>query len=212
MLEEKVQNANPKDPTVNVREMISESSGRLDDLQRIEVKRIDERIDSLNDKIDERDSKYQVQFIDSKEAVGTAFTAQEKAISAALIGTKEAITKSDTTTDKRFDLLSEKIDGVIETISKSSGASGLYVTTSALSVEMGKLRSDFQDMLKPVVDFMNNQTGKATVADPAMTELTKAVEDLVGTRSQGISASWGVLVGAVGFIATLIAIFFALSK
>lgn len=175
MTNENVQLANPKDPTVNVREMIEDSSNRLDDLRKVEIRRIDEKIDAT-------DVKYQIQFDAAKDAVNTAFIAQEKAISAALIGTKEAITKSDTTTDKRFDLLSEKIDGVIESINKSSGAQGIYVTHTDLSVEMEKLRTSFETMLRPVITFMNAQTG----------------------RSDGFNQGWLYLVGGAGIVSVII--------
>ena len=171
------------DPTVNVKNIVNEAVARLDDLRTIEVKRIDEKIDLGDD-------KYQIQFNAAREALGIALVAQEKAVAAALEGTKEAIVKNDANTDKRFDLLSEKIDGIGETISKSAGAQGIYVTHSDLSIEMEKLRNSFEDMLRPVVTFMNSQTG----------------------QQKGISASWGVLLAGLGAVATIIAIFFALSK
>src|ERR1035437_2951068 len=136
------------DPSINVKTMIAESIERLDDLRKVEIRRIDERIDASDD-------KYQVQFNSAKDAVSIALIAQEKAVAAALEGTKEAINKADVTTDKRFDLLSEKIDGIGESISKSAGAQGIYVTHSDLSTEMEKLRNSFETMLLPVVAFMN---------------------------------------------------------
>lgn len=183
MAEQEVKAANPPDPTANVQNIVSNAIKRIDDLRISEVKRIDEKINN-------NDIKYEIQFADAKEAVNTAFIAQEKAISAALIGTKEAINKSDATTDKRFDLLSEKIDGVVEVISKSTGERGVYVTHIDLSVAMDKLQANIEGTLRPVVTFMNSQTG----------------------RDKGIGSSWGVLLGSVGFIATLITVFLAISK
>ena len=142
------------DPSINVKTMIAESIERLDDLRKVEVKRIDERIDASDD-------KYQVQFNSAKDAVSIALIAQEKAVAAALEGTKEAINKADVTTDKRFDLLSEKIDGIGETISKNTGASGLYVTQTDLNVVVDKIQTNFETALRPVIAFMNSQTGKS---------------------------------------------------
>ena len=93
-------------------------------------------------------------------ALKDALISQEKAVAAALEGTKEAIVKNDANTDKRFDLLSEKISGVVEAINKNVGSQGIYVTHSDLSVEMDKLRASFESMLRPVVTFMNASTGK----------------------------------------------------
>lgn len=206
MAEENVQLANPRDPTVNVREMIEESSGRLDDLRKAEVKRID-------DKIAEKDEKYQIQFADSKEAVV-----------AALITTKEAITKADQANEKRFDAVNEtnsklneqqaklltrteyesnhkslieKIDGVESRINRTEGASNVYVTQNDLNVVVDKITElikqgqvSNQLALQPVIAFMNSQTGK----------------------SQGISSSWGVMLGAMGLIGTILGIFAVVSR
>ena len=206
MAEENVQLANPRDPTVNVREMIEGSSGRLDDLRKAEVRRID-------DKIAEKDEKYQIQFADSKEAVV-----------AALITTKEAITKADQANEKRFDAVNEtnsklneqqaklltrteyesnhkslieKIDGVESRINRTEGASNVYVTQNDLNVVVDKITElikqgqvSNQLALQPVIAFMNSQTGK----------------------SQGISSSWGVMLGAMGLIGTILGIFAVVSR
>ena len=177
MTEEKVQQANPPDPSVNVRSIVYEATQRFDDLQKAEVKRIDEKIYLTNDKV-------QSQFTSAKEAVGIASTAQEKAMAAALEGTKDAINKADTNTDKRFGAISEKIDNLAETISKSTGAQGIYVTHTDLSNEMSKLRADFETMLRPVITYMNSSQG----------------------RSSGLNSGWIYLIGGVGLIATILSI------
>src|ERR1035437_207791 len=138
-----------KDPTLNVRAMVDESSQRLDDLRKCEVKRIDEKIDS-------NDKKYQIQFNDSKEAV-----------LAALASTKEAINKAEQANEKRFDAvnefrstlsdqqaklmtrteyesahkaLAEKIDGVTDRINRTEGVSTSYVTQNDLNVVVDKIQ------------------------------------------------------------------------
>lgn len=171
------------DPTLNVKELLINSIRRIDDLNEAEQKRIDE-------KFKDSDVKYQIQFTAAKEAVGIASTAQEKLVAQALDGTKEAISKADINTDKRFSLLSEKIDGLNSTMNKTSGERGIYVTHNDLSNELEKLRISFETMLRPVVTFMNNQTG----------------------RDNGIGISWGVVLGVVGLLSGLIGIFFALNK
>ncbi len=154
---------------------IAEAFKRIDALRDSETKRLDE-------KIRDGDVKYQIQFSAAEKALGIALTAQEKQVAAALEGTKEAIVKNDANTDKRFDLLSEKIDSIADTMSKSTGERGIYVTHSDLSTEMEKLRLSFEGMLSPVVTFMNSSQGK----------------------SQGFSASWGIILGAVGLTSTVI--------
>ena len=143
------------DPTLNVRELFDAGVKRIDNLREAEIKRIDE-------KIKDGDVKYQIQFTAAKEAVSIASTAQEKLVAQALDGTKEAINKAAEATDKRFELLSEKIDGVSKILSQNQGAQGIYVTRTDLAEVMDKLQTSFEDALKPVVAFMNSQQGSKT--------------------------------------------------
>jgi hypothetical protein len=161
---------------------ITESIRRIDALRESEIKRIDE-------KFKDSDIKYQIQFNAAKEALGIALIAQEKATAAALEGTKEAITKADVATDKRFELLSEKIDGVSKVLSQNTGAQGIYVTHADLSVFGEKLQTSFEEALKPLVSQVNT--------------LTAAQNSMQG-RSSGFSASWGIIIGAVGLTSTII--------
>lgn len=171
------------DPTKNVRELIEASITRLDDIHRLDIARLDQ-------KINDKDTQYQIQFNGSEKAVGTAFIAQEKAISAALIGTKEAIKESKDNTDKRFDLLSEKIDTLSTSMNKTSGERGIYVTHTDLSIAMDKLQTGIEATLRPVVTFMNSSSG----------------------QSKGLNMSWLYLVQAVGFLSVIVSVFYALSK
>ncbi len=132
----------------------------LEILHRGDVRRLDEKIEALGEKT-------QIQF-----------TAQEKAVAAALEGTREAINKADITTDKRFDLLSEKIDNVVTVISKSSGERQIYVTHTDLQVSLDRLQANIESTLRPVVAFMNSSVGK----------------------SSGLSAGWQFALGAFGLI------------
>lgn len=170
---EKEQNHNK-----SIQEVIKESIIRIDDLRNIETKRID-------DKFKDSDVKYQIQFNAAKEALGIALVAQEKQVAAALDGTKEAINKADVATDKRFELLSEKITSLSDILNKNAGASAIYVTHTDLSAEMEKLRTSFEGMLRPVVTFMNSQTGSG-----------KGRQDM-----------WGYVVGGI-FLIIAVASFF----
>ncbi len=166
--------------------LVLESIKRLDDLHEAEKKRIDGQLAlrkeyfdlRINDTVLASNQRFEAQQLALKDAL----IAQEKAVAAALAGTKEAIIKNDANTDKRFDLLSEKIDGIADTISKNAGAQGIYVTHTDLSSEMEKLRISFEGMLRPVVNFMNSsQGGKAQV-----------------------SSVWGYIVGVISLGITII--------
>lgn len=183
-------NQNNIDPTKNVLELVNTSIRRLDDLHGAETKRIDDKFKDL-------DVKYQIQFTGAEKAVAIASTAQEKLVAQALDGTKEAISKNDTNTDKRFQLLSEKIDAVMEATNKNAGERGVYVTHTDLNIAFDKFRVDIETILRPLSsevkslrDSQNTNTGKST----------------------GLNASWGYLIQAVGFVAVIISIFFALNN
>lgn len=107
------------------------------------------------------------------------FVAQEKAVTNALASSKEAVTKADTASEKRFDSVNE-----------------------------------FRQMVNDVVSRMMPRTeaesGMATNAEKI--DALAARIDRTEGRSGGLSQGWGYLVGAVGLLATFIAIFFALSK
>lgn len=140
----------------------------------------------INDTVSAADQRFDGQQLALKDAL----ISQEKAVAAALEGTKEAINKADVATDKRFDLLSEKIDGAVLTISKSLGQSGLYVTQSDLNIVVDKIQTNFEIALRPVLAFMNSSQG----------------------QQKGISASWGAIIGIVGLIATILGIFAVISR
>lgn len=151
---------------------------RLDDLREaavkcadIEVKRLDAEVRRFDEKIKDGDVKYQIQFNAAKEALGIALIAQEKAVAAALDAAKEATGKAEIAMAKQFDLLSEKIDGVSETLNKNTGATGLYVTQTDLSIALDKLSTSIEITLKPVVAFMENSKGGQKRTDMDWTQL-----------------------------------------
>ena len=130
----------------------------------------------INDTILASNQRFEAQQLALKDAL----ISQEKAVAAALEGTKEAIVKNDANTDKRFDLLSEKIGGVVEAINKNTGAERVYVTHSDLSSALDKLQTSIQATLLPVVTFMNTQVGKAKGADDIWIKVV-AILGLVAT-------------------------------
>ena len=176
------------DPTFNVRAMVKTLIDNQTAMRDAEIKRIDHNIEVESERLDEKfkdgDVKYQIQFNAAKEALGIALIAQEKAVAAALDSTKEAIGKAEIATDKRFDLLSEKIDGVNEVLNKNTGAQGIYVTHTDLKASMDKLEESIQASLLPVVTFMNSQVG----------------------QQKGVGATWQIVITVVSVIIALISV------
>jgi len=139
----------------------------------------------IEDTVSASNQRFEAQQLALKDAL----IAQEKAVAAALESTKEAIGKAEIATDKRFDLLSEKIDGVNETLNKNAGAQGIYVTHTDLSVALDKLQTSIQSTLIPVVNFMNSQRGKD-----------------VGSSGNSAKIIQGIIIGSVilGIFSTVI--------
>lgn len=176
------------DPTVNVKELVALQVERLDDLRNNEVKR-------LEDKIDNNDKKYQIEFNAAKEAVTKSETATDKRFDAIAITTRN-LEDSQSKLITRNEYISahqgliDKVDSVIDRINRTEGASGIFVTQTDLNTSIEKLNTSIQATLKPVVDFMNSEQG----------------------RNRGISSVWGVILGTAGFLAAIITMFFVLSS
>lgn len=169
------------DPTFNVKELVDTSIRRLDDIRQIEVNRITDRIDA-------NDVKYQMQFNAAKDNVSIALIAQEKAVAAALDAAKEATSKSEISMDKRFDLLSKKIDELMEIINKNTGAQGIYVTHNDLNNSFDKFRIDIETMLRPVI---------------TKVEQLSTVQNTNTGKGEGMTRMYGWIVGGVLFLITI---------
>lgn len=142
----------------------------------------------INDTVTASNQRFDAQQLALKDAL----ISQEKAVAAALDSTKEAIGKAEIATDKRFDLLSEKIDGVHETITKNVGAQGVYVTHTDLTAALDKLQTSIEITLRPVVTFMNSQTGKDIGASNKSSSIIQGI--IVGS----------IILGIFGTVITLI--------
>lgn len=168
------------DPSINVKSMIEESTQRLDDLRKVEVKRIDEKIDA-------NDEKYQIQFNDAKEAINKADQANEKRFDSVnefrnTLADQQTKLLTRTEYESAHKALAEKIDGVTDRINRTEGASGVYVTQNDLNSALNKLQTNIETTLQPVVAFMNSQTGK----------------------TNGLVQQWVYVVGFFGIISTII--------
>lgn len=178
----------------------------------------DSVVKHIDDRFKDVDVKYQIQFTAAEKAIGIASTAQEKLVAQALDGTKEAINKADVATDKRFELLSEKITEVSDKLNLNAGQQGVYVTHVDLTNSLDKLQTNLESTLRPLITFMNNQQGKDTITDPRMDALITQVALLTTVQNtnqgkeKGAGTSWQTMVTIIAVGATLISIFYALAK
>lgn len=152
-------------------------------------------------------------FADNYIALIAALTAQEKAVSAALQSTKEAITKAEESNEKRFQAQEKAVGTAFnaskEAIAKSETAvekrsDAVYVTLSKLSDSLAAVmpRAEAEQRfagLNEKID-LNNKTLVEKIDN-----LSTRFERTEGTGI-GLNKGWGILLAGLGGIATIIAI------
>jgi hypothetical protein len=140
----------------------------------------------LRELIDERDRRYEQRFEGQEKAVAAALAAQEKAVAAALSAADRAVSKAELAAEKRF-------EAVNEFRGQLADQAGRLLPRSEADVALGGVREKIDGL-----------TGRVEA-------LGTRLERGEGQRS-GLKDGWGYLVGAAGFVATLIAIAYALAK
>jgi hypothetical protein len=145
----------------------------------------------------------------------------------------EALNIRATTLSDALNSRAETLRSHMESVNKETEMRIMNFTTDinkrlsavelAMSEGKGKLAvdpyaSDMNKRLGAVEIALSEGRGKQQVTDPQMDRLVRLVEELGSAQSrgtgtkEGISSSWGVLLGVVSLIATLITIFVFLSK
>lgn len=114
------------------------------------------------------------------------FDAQQVAIKDAFAAAKEAVGKAETSSDARFAAVNE----FRQTLADQTAS---FLTRAEYRAEHSALERRVGDL----IDSLSKTNSRL---------------DLISGRSSGMNAGWTMLVGAVGLISTLIAIFYALSK
>lgn len=133
----------------------------------------------------ESDLRYEQRFKAQNEAVSTAMVAAEKAVNAALISAERAVSKAEIAADKRFEAVNEfraMLNSIVASLMPRTEADQRL---SAISdrIEALSLRSDERIVV-----------------------LTARLDKTEGSGT-GKREGWGYLVGAVGLVMTLLAIF-----
>jgi hypothetical protein len=134
----------------------------------------------------ERQERVDERFIAAAVLADQRFMAQEKAVSAALAAQKEAVAKADLANEKRF-------ESVNEFRAQLADQAARLLPRAEAEVEHRALRELIE-------------RNAAMIA-----ALSLRIERSEGQRG-GLRDGWGYLVGAAGFVATLIAIAYALAK
>ena len=192
------------DPTKNVLDLVYSAISRQDDLRAAENKRIDDLREAesrrVNEMIllraafEERLAQAEAKRIDAIRAVdvnAVAVASQRAADQATVLAT--------------------------QVVQSAEALRALVATTATtIATSQQQLVAGLSERLAALERAGYLTQGKSTFTDPAQAELIaevralRAARDQTGGRSAGISASWGILLGAVGLIGALLAIFAAL--
>ena len=182
------------------------------------VATLDRRFDSmhqdLKDLIAQRftdsDLRYQQRFDAQTKALDAALAAQKEAVQTALVAAEKANTKAELSADKRFDSVNEFRQTLTDQATTFIPRTEAEARIAALSEKLDDLKT-----------YQAASIGRDAVTVPGNTTLIRELADQVRAlhderasrtgRAAGLNQGWVYLIGAAGFFATLIAIFFALS-
>ena len=155
-----------------------------------EIMHLRELIEARLDNIERRADRV---IVEGQKALETALTATDKAIDTALAASSKAIVELDSTTKSRIE--------------------SVMAITDNKFIKYEVLLVSESEKVALARDAANQAVAKAEVFNEKRFDiLTKQIEELKATdarnigKSQGISTSWGLLVGVVGFAATFLTI------
>jgi hypothetical protein len=181
-----------------------------------------ERYKAIEKLIDERDKQYEARFkaadtaVDSRFkasdiAVSAALAAQEKAVAAAFVASKEAIGKAETA-QKEYNERSNEFRGQLddqaktlmprpETLSMFRAIEDkLASVQTVLESKLTNIQANAKSELEGAkLSFEKNQS----TIETQIHSLREAKAQGTG-KGEGVSMSWGILLGAIGLIATLL--------
>jgi acyl-CoA reductase-like NAD-dependent aldehyde dehydrogenase len=133
----------------------------------------------------ERDRRYEERFRSSEEAVKSALAAQEKYSNGMYEAAKEAVAKAEAAqravNERQNEFRGQLSDQAATLMPRKEYEAGMASTRELLDREVKTLRADISSLR----EYRSEQGGK----------------------TQGISMAWAVLIGLVGLIGSLIAIY-----
>jgi hypothetical protein len=152
--------------------------------------------------LDEADRRYEQRFIGQEKAVAAALAAVEKGGNAALVSAKEAVTKAELASEKRFDAVNEFRQLVNDVLSGAMPRAEAEQRIAGNAEKIAAIEVRFAENLARVHSRLDNRDGLV------------AGSEKQGQRAQ---ATWGtvfaaisVVFGLIGVIGILVGILVAL--
>lgn len=206
MKKENVQQANPLDPTVNVRNIVLEAVNRIDDLRVLETTRVDERLAC------ERAHVREVMALraDYDEKLREA---EAKRIDAIRVVDVQAVSTANDKATQQATVLATQVSTSAETLRALVASSA-----TSTAAQLTQIITPITDRLALLEKAQYTGAGKEGVTDPMMSKLIEKIDGLSTSRSettgksQGMSASWSLLLGVMGLVGTILGIFALVSR
>lgn len=152
----------------------------------------EEKFKSIQTQFTERDTRTEQTSRDSKVAVDAALSAAKEAVSAQTIASQREILKSETATTKQID----SIVSLIQTMTKASDE---------------KIDS-IKNLIMAATKASDEKTSAITGALNEKISFLERQMALIDGRGAGASSLWGFIVGAIGLVGAMIAIFVKLAN
>lgn len=194
------------DPTINVQNLLKEAVKRIDDLRQAETRRVDEKIEGEKEHVRE--------VIEIREEYREKLTiAEAKRIDAIRAVDVNAVAVASERATQQATVLATQVSTSAETLRALVASSA-----AATATQLTQIITPITDRLALLEKAQYTGAGKEGVTDPQLAQLLiemKATRDSLATGSgqqKGISTSWGIILGAVGFISTILGIILILSR
>jgi hypothetical protein len=176
------------------------------------VERDSERIEAIKELLVERDQRYEQRFTDARQAVNTAFAAQQLGLSAALESQKGALAAALVATEK------------------ASRAEQTYANDAARKAEsaterrfegMDKFRSSQEEQQRALMPrlevevLLKGLTEKISSNQEAIRHQAELSNNLFARKEgqeKGTSAGWAMAIGIIGLITAVLSIALMLRK
>jgi hypothetical protein len=147
------------------------------------------------------DERYQQRWEAQEKAVAVAFVAQEKAVTAALTSAQQAVDKAEIANEKR-------LQGVNEFRAQLADQATRFALRDQVSQQVITLNDKIESTNKQLLDKIDFNTGSFT----ARIDDLKTYKDSNSGKSQGLSTSWGILLGGISILSVLANMFLMFKK
>lgn len=196
----------PKDPTINVQNLLRAAIIRVDDLRDAETRRVNQLIDAEQRRIDEK-----LDLIEKYERL--LQQAEAKRIDAIRVVDVNAVSVANERAAAQAQVLANQVAASAETL-----RSLVATTASASAQQFAQVTGQLADRLALLEKTSYEGQGRERYSDPVLASLIAEVKSLQESQSQGsgrgagLNAGWGYLVGSVGLAAAVIGIVLALLR